>query len=151
MKHAHTTYTHRSPLIHKFLCTYVRTNASISQERVDRSLSLDRVGSRSKKLWESPPTPTERHKRRPCLYRIRCTCRSLDCLLFGSSVAAAKSAFGLGQVAESATPALCACDLYVSGIVLPLALGSIDCHKKIPNVPIYNHLKAALFTSSSFC
>ena len=49
-----------------------------------RPLSLDRVGSSSRKLSELPltVTPTARYERRPCLYRIRCTCRSSDFLLF---------------------------------------------------------------------
>ena len=47
-----------------------------------RPLPLDQVGSRSRRLWESPPTPTERYERRPCLCRIRCMCRSSAFLLF---------------------------------------------------------------------
>ena len=33
-------------------------------------------GTSSRRLWESPPTHTERYERRPCLWRIRCRCRS---------------------------------------------------------------------------
>ena len=33
-------------------------------------------GSRSRRLWESPPVPSERYERRSCLCRFRCTCRS---------------------------------------------------------------------------
>ena len=36
------------------------------------------VGSLSRRLWESPPIPTERYERRPCYCHVRCTCRSLD-------------------------------------------------------------------------
>ena len=43
-----------------------------------RPLSLDRVGSRSRRLSESPLTPPARYGRRPCLCRIRCPCRSSD-------------------------------------------------------------------------
>ena len=32
-----------------------------------RPLSLLHKGSRSRRLWESPPIPTERYERRPCL------------------------------------------------------------------------------------
>ena len=44
-----------------------------------------RVGPRSRRLWESPPIPTERYERRPCFCRIRCTCRSSDFLLFAKN------------------------------------------------------------------
>ena len=37
---------------------------------------LLRKGSGSSRLWESPPIPSERYKRRPCLCRIWCTCLS---------------------------------------------------------------------------
>ena len=50
-----------------------------------RPPSLLRVGSRSRRLWESSPTPTERYERRPCFCRIRCTCRSSDVLLFAKN------------------------------------------------------------------
>ena len=43
---------------------------------------VDPVGSRSRRLWESHPIPTERYERRPCFCRVRCTCRSSDFLLF---------------------------------------------------------------------
>ena len=42
------------------------------------TLCLLRVGSRSRRLWESPPIPTERYERRLCFCRIHCTCRSSD-------------------------------------------------------------------------
>ena len=31
-------------------------------------LSLLRKGSRSRRLWELPPIPSERYERRPCLF-----------------------------------------------------------------------------------
>ena len=47
-----------------------------------RPLSLLRKGSRSRRLWESPPIPSERYERRPCLCRVRCMCLSRIFLLF---------------------------------------------------------------------
>ena len=43
---------------------------------------MDRDGSRSRRLWESPLITTERYERRACLCRIRCTCRSSDFFTF---------------------------------------------------------------------
>ena len=45
-------------------------------------ISFLRKGSRSRRIWESPPVPSERYERRPCLCRFRCTCRSQIFLLF---------------------------------------------------------------------
>ena len=50
----------------------------ISILKENRPISLLRKGSPSRRLWESPPIPTERYARRPCLGRFRCTCRSSD-------------------------------------------------------------------------
>ena len=38
-----------------------------------RSVGLRRILSSSRRLWESPPTPTERYERRVRLCRIHCT------------------------------------------------------------------------------
>ena len=35
-----------------------------------------------RRLWESPPIQSERYERRPCLYRVWCTCLSRIVLLF---------------------------------------------------------------------
>ena len=46
-------------------CLFNIYTDSILYER--RPLSLLRKGSRSRRLWESPPIPTERYEARPCL------------------------------------------------------------------------------------
>ena len=58
----------------------MEVTTSILYER--RLLSLLRKGSRSRRLWESPPILSERYERRPCLCHFRCTCRSRIFLLF---------------------------------------------------------------------
>ena len=55
------------------------SHSSVYIIREYRPLSFLRVGSRSRRIWESPPIPTERYERRPCFCRVCCTCRSSDC------------------------------------------------------------------------
>ena len=56
------------PGTHIIACMMIHLNYKES-----RPLSLDRVGSRSRRLCESPPTPTESYERRPCMCHILCT------------------------------------------------------------------------------
>ena len=51
----HITHTHIVVIINTIII------------REDTPISLLRKSSRSRRLWESPPVPTERYERRPCL------------------------------------------------------------------------------------